>query len=303
MNHLDTPPASPPDDDEIDLFELWETIVQNKWLVIAVTALCLSTATALAFIMTPKYEGKVLASYADDGKSSGGLGAALASQFGGVADMAGLSLGGGGNNENYLAYLKSRVFLETFIEENDLLPILYAKKWDAANKKWLVDDPDDAPTLWKAYNLFSKKIINIQVEKKTNLITLTVLWKDREQAVAWANRLIQRANANLRAKAITETQQSLSYLEKELAKTSVVEVQNTIYRVMETQIKTMMMANTQEQFAFKVIDPARLMDKDAFVQPRRLLMIALGAIGGLFAGVLLVFLRQALRNRKQRLAS
>ncbi len=147
------------------------------------------------------------------------------------------------------------------------------------------------------------QIIDIQVEKKTNLITLTVLWKDREQAVAWANRLIQRANANLRAKAITETQQSLSYLEKELAKTSVVEVQNTIYRVMETQIKTMMMANTQEQFAFKVIDPARLMDKDAFVQPRRLLMIALGAIGGLFAGVLLVFLRQALRNRKQRLAS
>ena len=143
------------------------------------------------------------------------------------------------------------------------------------------------------------QIIDIQVEKKTNLITLTVLWKDREQAVAWANRLIQRANANLRAKAITETQQSLSYLEKELAKTSVVEVQNTIYRVMETQIKTMMMANTQEQFAFKVIDPAEIVDEDAYVKPKRPLMIALGGVAGLFLGVLVVFIRQAMRNRKQ----
>ena len=60
----------------------------------------------------------------------------------------------------------------------------------------------------------------------------------------------------------------------------------------------MMMANTQGEFAFKVIDPAQLMDEDAFVKPKRPLMIALGAIGGLFMGILFVFIRQAIRNRK-----
>ena len=293
--------ATPPDnfpDDEIDLFALWETLMQQKWLILAITIACISLATALAFIMTPKYEAKVIATFAEEGKSGGGLGA-LASQYGGLAEMAGINLGGGGGNkEATIAYMKSRVFIDSFIKENDLMPILYAKKWDAANKKWLVDDPEKIPTTWKAYELFSKDIVDIQLDKKTNLVTLTVLWKNREQAVAWANKLIERTNANLREKAIAENQLSQSYLEKELQKTSVVEVQNTIYRILETQIKSMMMANTQEQYALKVIDPAALMDENAFVKPKRPMMIALGGIGGLFLGILLVFVRQAVRNRK-----
>ena len=116
--------------------------------------------------------------------------------------------------------------------------------------------------------------------------------------MTWANELIKRANENLRQRTIEETRQSLTYLEKELQKTSVVEVQNTIYRVMETQIKTMMMANTQEQYALKIIDPAQTVDEDAFVSPKRPMMIALGAAGGLFLGIVLVFLRNAIRQRK-----
>jgi uncharacterized protein involved in exopolysaccharide biosynthesis len=252
--------------------------------------------------MTPKYEAKVVATFAEEGKSSGGL-SALAGQFGGLAEMAGVNLGGGGGNkEAMIAYLKSRIFIEGFIKENNLMPILYAKQWDAANKKWLNDDPDDLPTAWKAYKLFSEKIVDVQMDKKTSLITLTITWKNREQAVAWANGLIARANANLREKTIAETQLSQTYLEKELQKTSLVEVQNTIYRVLESQIKTMMMANTQEQFAFKVIDPAALMDENAFVKPKRPMIIALGGIAGLFMGILFVFIRQAIRNRKDQKA-
>ncbi len=294
-------PNSPVDDlqdDEIDLFALWDTLVQNKWLIIAATVLSLALATTLAFIMTPKYEAKVVATFAEEGKSGGGL-SALAGQFGGLAEMAGVNLGGGGGNkEAMIAYLKSRIFIEGFIKENNLMPILYAKQWDATNKKWLGDDPEKFPTDWKAYEFFSKNIVDVQLDKKTSLITLTITWKDRTQAVAWANGLIARANANLREKTIAETQLSQSYLEKELQKTSLVEVQNTIYRVLESQIKTMMMANTQEQFAFKVIDPAALMDETAFVKPKRPMLIALGGIAGLFLGILFVFIRQANRNRK-----
>jgi uncharacterized protein involved in exopolysaccharide biosynthesis len=285
-------------EDEIDLFALWDTLMQSKWLIMAITALSLILATTLAFIMTPKYEAKVIATFTEEGKSSGGL-SALAGQFGGLAEMAGVNLGGGGSNkEAMIAYLKSRIFIEGFIKENNLMPILYAKQWDEANKKWLDGDPEDLPTPWKAYKFFSEKVADVQMDKKTSLITLTITWKNREQAVEWANALIKRANANLREKTITETQLSQSYLEKELQKTSVVEVQNTIYRVLESQIKTMMIANTQEQFAFKVIDPAALMDENAFVKPKRPMIIALGGIAGLFLGILFVFIRQAIRNRK-----
>lgn len=288
-------------DDEIDLFQIWARLVENKWIVITTTLLGLLVATALAFIMTPKYEAKLVASSAEESKSSGGIGA-LGGQLGGLAELAGVSLGGGGNKDAALAYLKSRVFIEGFIKENGLMEILYAKQWDATNKKWLVDDPKKIPTSWKAYRQFSNNILDVQQEKKTGLITLTITWKNRDQAVEWANSLIKRANENLRNRSISDTEKSLSYLEKELQKTSIVEVQNTIFRVMESQIKTMMMANTQEQFAFKVIDPAMAVDEDAFVKPKRPLIIATGGIGGLFLGILLVFIRQALRTRRERMA-
>lgn len=288
------------ENDAIDLFELWETLVDGKWLVLACTAVCFIAATTLAFIMTPKYEARVVSTYSKD--DSGG--SRLAGQFGGLADLAGISLGSGGDGRDAaLAFLQSRALLDHFIAKNEVMPALYAKLWDSDKKTWNVA-PEEQPTPYKAYQFFSKTLLNIAVDKKTGLITLSITWKDREQAVRWANMLMREANEQLRQKTISETQQSIDFLEKELQKTSVVEVQNTIFRVMENQIKTMMMANTQEQFAFKIIDPAVAMDEDAFVKPKRPLMMALGLIGGLFLGILAVFLRKAVLNhRAQRAAS
>lgn len=288
------------DDDEIDLFELWETLVEGKWLILGCAALCFLAATALAFIMTPKYEAKLVASFAED---DAGGGAGLSAQYAGLAEIAGISLGGGGGSkEASLAFLQSRGFIEKFIEEEGLMTVLFAKSWDAEKKQWKVSE-DEIPTPWKAYDFFSKKVMNVTMDKKTNLLTLTITWKDRNQGVHWANELVRRANETLRQKSITETQSSLDFLQKELEKTSIVEVQNTIYRVMESQVKSMMMANTQEQFAFKVIDPAIAVDEDAFVKPKRPLMMAIGLIGGIFFGSLLVFLRKAIRTHRAKRAA
>lgn len=285
-------------DDEIDLFELWNTILEFKWSILLIAFLGFAAATALGYIMTPKYRAEALAAPADEGKGGSGL-ASLAGQFGGLAELAGVNLGGsGGGKEAAIAYLQSRVFIESFIKEKNLLPVLYANKWDAAANKWKVEDPKDVPTLWAAHQFFTKKVVAVSVDKKTGLITLSVEWKDREQAVDWANDLIKRANASLRQKAIADAETSLAYLEKELQRTSIVEVQQAIFRVMESQIKTKMMANVQEQFAFKIIDPAALMNEGAYVKPKRQLMMVLGLFGGLVSGVLLAFVRKAIQKRR-----
>ena len=287
-------------DDEIDLFELWATLVEQKALILKTTLVCAFLATAAAFYMTPKYEAQVIASFTEQEQGGAGM---LAGQFGGLADMAGISLGGSSGKDSNLAYLKSRGFIESYIGENNLLPKIFYKSWDEETKSWKKSSwkfwkDDSDPSLWDGYEFFSEKVLSVSMDKKTSIITLTVLWKDREQAVEWANGLMKKANETLRQRTIEETQRSLDYLQQELEKTSVVDVQNTIYRVMETQIKTMMMANTQEQFAFKVIDPASVVDEDAFVKPKRPLMIALGLFGGLFLGVMIAFIRKATLNRK-----
>jgi uncharacterized protein involved in exopolysaccharide biosynthesis len=299
-------PASAPalnslqEDDEIDFRRIWEIIVAFKKTIALVTILCVSLATVLAFILPPKYQATVLITPADDGRGAGGIGA-LAGQFGGLAEMAGINLQGGGNKEAAIAYMKSRVFIENFIKEKDLLPVLFAKKWNAGAKKWNVENEEEIPTLWDAYQFFSKKILSVNPDKKTGLITVSVEWKDREMAVNWANEIVKKANEHLRQRAIAEAELSIGYLEKELQKTSVIEVQQAVFKVMESQIKSKMIANVQEQFAFKVIDPAALMSENAYVQPKRPLIIGVGLLGGLMCGLLVAFIRNLMspRNRSQ----
>lgn len=285
------------DNQFVNAADIWHAIVQFKWLVALITIAGVAVGVAATLVITPKYQADVLASPAEESKG-GGL-ASLTGSFGGVAELAGLSVGtGGGARESAIAYLKSRAFIEDFIKEKNLLPILYSDRWNADKRKWIIDDPKKVPSLWSAYRLFSLQILTVAVDKKSGLITLSVVWKDRDQAVDWANDLIRRANAKLRQKAISEAELSLGYLEKELQKTSVVEVQQAIFRVMESQIKTKMMANVQEQYAFNIIDPAALMDEGAYVKPNRLMLLVLGFVGGGLLGVLAAIALKAARVRR-----
>lgn len=283
-------------DDEIDFFALWQTLVEAKWLILTITLVCTALATTAAFVMTKKYKAEVVLTVADDAKGKSGLGG-LASQFGGLADMAGVTVAGGNSAELMVAVLKSKRLLSDFVTENNLMPILFAKKWDGQAKKWAVDDPEEIPTLNDAIKLIEKKIMVVNADKKTGLITLTMEWKNAQQATDWANDLVKRANKIERDRSIKEAETSTAYLTEELKKTSVVEVQQAIYRLIEAQVKSVMLANTREQFALKVLDPAIAVDEKDFVTPKRGLIIAISAIAGLLFGSLIAFIRAALRKR------
>lgn len=64
------PPAAPEDDDEINLLEYWDIIVDNRWLVAAVTALAMMIGGGYAFLARPIYEGNMLIQVEDSGGSA-----------------------------------------------------------------------------------------------------------------------------------------------------------------------------------------------------------------------------------------
>jgi len=54
-----TPPAAPYADDEISLWELWQTLVKRKWLIVSSLLVCLAAGAAFAFLKAPVYEASV----------------------------------------------------------------------------------------------------------------------------------------------------------------------------------------------------------------------------------------------------
>lgn len=272
--------------EEISLQEIAETLWTRRWLITLLTLVFGVLALATAFVLPEKYQATVVLAPVDDdaGGKLGGAGALL-SQFGGLAGLGGISLGGSGKKSEAVATLQSAALTETFIDENKLLPVLFKKDWDASTSKWKTSAANDMPTLWKAEKKFRSKVRTIGEDKKTGLVTLTITWNDPEQAAAWANDLVARANRYLRSKAIEQSQENLRYLNEQLSKTSVVEIQKAIYGLTEAEIKKIMIANGSEEYAFKVIDPARIPEERS--SPKRALIAAVGLFAGLMLGMVL----------------
>ena len=268
---------------DVDLFALVSVIVRRRLTVLATLIVVTGLAVAVAFLMTPIYQSEVLLAPVRDDQGQQGL-AAMAGQLGGLLPLAGLS-GQSGNEtkDQALAILRSRSFTERFIEENELLPVLFAERWDAEAERWAVESGVKAPTLFDGYRLFDEQIRTIREDSTTGLVTVTVEWKDRLLARDWARDLVDRLNNSMRDQAIKESQLKIEHLEEQVQSTSVLNLQEVMYSLMEQEISTIMAANVKEQFVFKILDPAAVSDPDKFVRPKRLLII----LGGLMIGFVL----------------
>ncbi len=287
-------PYPPVEEDEIDLREIWRVLVDNKKLIALVTAVTTLIALVTAFSITPIYRAEVLLAPASAEKT-GGLGA-LAGQFGDLAALAGINVGGGDQTQEAIATLKSRALTEAFIKENNIMPILFEDDWDADKKAWKDQDSEDAPTLWQAYEVFNEKIRAVSADKKSGLVNLAIEWKDPVLAATWANDLVKRVNRQRQQETIQEAEGSIGYLYKQLAKTSSVEVEQAIYRLVEAQTKNIMVAHAREEYAFKVLDPAVPPEKK--VKPKRAFILVLGIVFGLMLGVFAAFIRNAMVGKK-----
>lgn len=294
---MNAPAAAMQDGDTIDSAEVMARIRAKKWWVIGCVLVFTAGFTAVAFLMTPIYRASALLIPANTNQSAGGLGGLA--QLGGIASLAGINVTAKGSvTEEALAVLKSREFTEKFIADKNLMPQIFRRKWDAATGRW----KGEPPTPNKAYRYFNEKIRSVDQDKKTGLVTLQIDWRDRNEAAAWANELVQRLNQEMRERAIREADASLGFLSKELASTSEVVAREAIGHLMESQIKQRMIADVTQEYVFRTVDRAMAPDADNPVRPQKAAMIAAGPTLGLVVGVLIVLVTGGSRRPAPALA-
>jgi uncharacterized protein involved in exopolysaccharide biosynthesis len=280
-------------EDEIDLLELIRNLLQAWKTIVGISILCTGIAVAYALHAPDVFKAETLLITSQEEKS--GASSAL-SQFGGLAAMAGISTPGDSYVEEVVATLESRKFLRVFINDKKLFPVLFEEIWDEENQAWVVESEENLPTEQKAIDFFLKKIINIDKDEKTGLITLSILWKDPIVAAEWANDLVKRFNEQLRKKAITDSRKRIGYLEQELAKTTLQDMRAVLYNLLVSEKQKAMLANVNEDFALEVIDPAGAPETRA--KPKRILIVALGVVCGGFLGIFSVLLVQFIQKLK-----
>ena len=286
--------ASVFDEEEISLRELVAIFWGGRWLLLAGALLFTLGALVASLVMTKHYESTIIVSPVDETEGSEGGMNSLLNQASGLASLAGITLGTDEKKGRAIAELQSEELTQDYIRSNDLLPILYAKRWDAARHRWKVTDPSQIPTLWKANRYFKGSIRTIEEDKKTGMLKMTIRWTNAQQAAAWANGLVRMANDFARDKSIREAQRSIAYLNEQLPVTNEVEVRRRIYELLESEINKVMIARGREEYALRVVDPAFPPERPSSPQP--LLWSVLGLIAGVVISAIIVVTRHSLRG-------
>jgi uncharacterized protein involved in exopolysaccharide biosynthesis len=280
----------PGNDDAIDLAKLWNTLWVSKWLIAAATAVIAVSSIAYALTLTHWYRSEVLLAPADEQSMNTGI----AGQLGSLAGLAGISIGGGGSVEA-LAILRSRDFTRAFLEELNLLPVLFADRWDAEKQRWSDEDSEKWPDYEDGIQYFDNELRTISENRETGLITVGIEWTDPELAARWVALLVERLNDYMRTRALKEAQANVDYLRAELASTTVVALQQAIGRLLEREHQKLMLARGNKEFAFRVIDSAVVPDTPS--RPNRRLMVIVATIFGGVISVFFVLARQFVRGR------
>jgi uncharacterized protein involved in exopolysaccharide biosynthesis len=314
LNQANMPMQNNIADDEIDLRILFSVIWQGKWLIIAITALFAVASVVYAINQPNIYKSEALLAPAEQ-EGSGGL-AGLAGQFGGLASLAGVNLGGGSSNKAQLAIevLKSRQFTSDFIQKHNILTdLMAAESWDmqtntviydseifdAENNKWVreVKAPfKPKPSMQEAYKEFSE-ILSASTDKETGMVKIAVEHVSPYVAKQWVSWLIQDINQTMKERDVQEAIKSTDFLTQQLEQTKIADIRAVLYKLVEEQTKTIMFAKVRDEYVFKTIDAA-LVPEEKF-KPSRALIVILGTLLGGILSVLCLLIKEFTKQKNK----
>ena len=295
-----------PYDDEIDLRELFSVLWSAKILILVITLAFTSISIVYALITPNKYQATVVLAPAE--QNSSGISSAL-SKFGGLASLAGISLGDDQSGETRIAIevMQSRSFIEQFIKQSGIMvEIMAAKGWDSNQRRLIIDkDIFDiqtrqwartpppgrqiTPILWEAYEIFKDKMLSVSEDKKTGLVTVGIEYYSPYLAKQWVENYILAINLYLQQRKLKRIEKNIRYLEEQIATTSVAEMREIFFTLIEEQIKNKMLVEASPDYAFTSVSEAMLPEEKS--QPKRALIVVLGNLLGAMLSICLVLLR------------
>ena len=122
-------------EDEIDLRELFTVLWNGKLVITLITGFAAVCAVLYALWLPNIYESKALLAPKDE-SGAGGL-AGLARQYGGLASLAGINIGGGGGESSKSMMAQQKIqsldFFTRHLYEKIVLDLMAVDHWDAAS--------------------------------------------------------------------------------------------------------------------------------------------------------------------------
>ena len=266
------------EDGDLSFKNLFKILINQYFLILKV-ALSISIFIFIVSIFLPeKFNSKIVITYnelKDKNPSSKG-GSALA-QFAPI-DL-GLSASSNEEEEAY-AILMSRKNIIDFINSNPEI-IVYFKSIGVDKNNF-----NEAEAFYK----FNDSI-SVNRSKLTGITNIYFVANNSLVPASLLNFYINFTNDSIKKDAASRAERKIEYLKEESGKTTLNNINMIFDRLIETELQNKMLANTMEDYAFKVLDPA--VNPSGKSGPRVLFNTVLGFFVGLILGCFVALVKKS----------
>jgi len=277
--------------DQIDLKVIFNIIWKRK-IIIAAATVVIGLFSVLYSLSLPNiYESKVVLAPSTSSESTN---INISGTAGALARVAGIDLGGGsdkGPNINLaVEKITSRQFVKDFINKNDFQPeLLASKNWDSAqniivySKKGYDSKNDSLSYSPRDIDLYKGYMDRIGVffDKRTKFTHISFKHYSPYFAKELLDSLVLTINNDIRDIDVKVAKESIEFLEDQIAKTNVSDLKLIFSKLIEKNIKTVLLAEVNPEFVFTVVDPAYVPDLKS-APSRGLMCILITIFGFLF---------------------
>ena len=295
-------------DDDIDLRELFGVLWAGKTEIMVGLLLSALIAVSYALYLPNKYTSEALLAPRNNGGSGGALGQ-LASQYGGLAGLAGVNFGGVGDQSKTaiaIEMLKSRDFFGRYLYDSVLVDLMASKSWDREANEVVIDEDlfdietqawvrdlgngfHAKPSVQEAHTAFVEGAFSVSEDKLLGFVTVSATHYSPTVARDWVTKIVGSVNKAMREREVREGENSIAFLEEQSAKTNLVSLTEVFAELIEQQTKTVMLASASDEYVFQVIDPPVAPELKS--EPQRALICVLGVLLGGMLSIAFVLIR------------
>ena len=296
MTQLDqTYPNNSSQDDGINIKELFGLLWGGKYLIITITAVFALSSILYALSLQDYY--KSLSYAAISGSENTGT---FGTGFGAIAGAAGITLTNDVRGPLIINTINSREFFKHLISvDENVLPALVAAKsydseskklvfdsdiYDAANKKWLVEEP----SYIAAFGAYMR-VMKIEYREIRRMVNLSAEHLSPIFAKEFLDLIMREADDLIRQADLQRASEALTFLEIELSKASLLSVKSGLSELILSQLQTQMLAQLSADYIISVIEPPFI--PLATSKPSRSLIFMLGTLAGFVLGCFLIVIR------------
>lgn len=288
------------EEDEIDLKELFNTILKYKYKIAAFSFVVVLATLCYVLSLPNSYKSEVILAPQSDGKSSAGGLASLAS-------LAGVSLGGSDSKDPFTMMqttLKDYEFNKYIIKKYNLIEkfenpqnLVFALGFDGFYSK---PEKEEVNEEEKIYNINKdlSKILSISSDKTSSLITLSAEHIDRFFAKELVDIYLEELINKIKLQDMKEIDKQIEYYNKELNNTYDVSLKEQLSKSLSALMQKRVFSLANDYYFVSKITDSRVAYIKEKTKPKRALILIVSMVTSLILGIFMAFFLEFIKSNK-----